>query len=183
LTYTDNPIRLLFSDIILSLSKWTYLGGIITPIRIGATADPYGELYPTYKNIKALILHAFLIVFQSFFLLTIPFFLLCPMSWMAIYAGLFWMINSGVCWILNGTEIRLAPTKDFVPDPKLASEHWVYLNGVSVGYDLPSILRKCEANVHLPGRIGCKATLIGSRTPLDEECTASIIQLLVSFLT
>ncbi len=54
---------------------------------------------------------------------------------------MFWLINQGICYFLNGSKMR------YPSNPKFAEakeehkhEQWIFLNGVAVGYVLSSYL-------------------------------------------
>jgi hypothetical protein len=135
LPLNDPPHKLLLADVILCSTKWAFLLGIIRPWRMGSSADPFDELYPSYKNIKSVIIHTIMVFTQSFFLLSLPFFLFLPISWLFIYLAVCWAIHQVFYFLLNGRSITLEASKNIVQKPKYDSEYWIYMNGVSVGKD------------------------------------------------
>jgi hypothetical protein len=133
LSYTSDPRKLLLGDFALYYSKLSYVFGIMRPLRLGNDADPFDELYPSWKNIKAIILHSILVVAQLAFIISVPFFIFFPMIWCLLYIAVFFVCNAGVCRLLNGTKLKLAPNESIGSQGKHDSEYWIYLNGVSVG--------------------------------------------------
>lgn len=145
LPYTSSPILLAIQDIYLFI-RITF----VFPITAGIPSIilpffPYhsgalDELYPSYNNIKAILLHLFLIFTQgAFLLLLIPsFFFGVPIPLLAftptclvIVIG-FVVANNYFCILLNGTERRFTSVSD--PSwPDTSDEKWVFINGVAVG--------------------------------------------------
>jgi hypothetical protein len=134
LSYTANPRKLLLADLRLCLGKWKFVPGIPLPWRLGKDADPYDELYPAWVNSKSVILHVIMGIGQLIFLLTLPLFFFAPFIWM-IWGVFFWGFHS-ICYrLMNGTTIRLEPSKHIVPVGNHDDEYWIFLNGVAVGKD------------------------------------------------
>lgn len=93
------------------------------------------ELYPSFRNLFDLALHLFLVITQLLFLLSLPLLVLSPIPFGLglLYLVGFVVVNKMVCWILNRNVVSL-PSKIDIPYNALHdSEHWVFLNGVSVG--------------------------------------------------
>lgn len=106
------------------------------PYRSGAL----DELYPSYQNIKAVLLHLFLIFTQStFLLLLVPsFFFGVPVPLLAFTPVFFVTLvgfvvgNDYFCILLNGTERRFTSVVD--PTwPDTSDEKWIFINGVAAG--------------------------------------------------
>ena len=135
LPLNGRPHKLLMADFVLCFTKLGYIFGILNPWRWGSSADPFDELYPSYKNIKSILLHTIMVITQSFFLLSLPFFLFLPFSWLFIYLIGCWAIHQVFYLLLNGRTIRLEPSKNILQKSKYDSEYWIYMNGVSVGKD------------------------------------------------
>ncbi len=135
LSYTADPRQLLLADIVLCFQKLSFVLGIFLPLQVGSNADPFGELYPTWRNIKAVILHVVLVILQSAFFVSLLFFLVLPTSWLLGYLVAFLLVNSTLTRFLNGSSLTLEPSEDIVTKIKHDSEYWIYLNGVSVGRD------------------------------------------------
>jgi hypothetical protein len=129
------PHKLLWADIILCFSKGAFFLGIFRPWRLGSKSEPYDELYLSVKNAKSVILHAIMYISQSIFLLSLPFFLIFPVSWLLVYILGCWGIHQISYYLLNGSTIKVEPSAHIIPKEKHDSEYWVYLNGVSVGKD------------------------------------------------
>ncbi|KAH0562951.1 hypothetical protein GP486_002484 [Trichoglossum hirsutum] len=134
LPFTGSPFELLWSDIKLFFRVLVYLWGVVVPIY------PYGsgeldELYPSFDNVKALILHAILIVSQTFFILTIPFWFLypLPLNVLVVYLVMFWMFNGVICRWLNGDGKPLTSRVPMDGWEKREGEKWVFMNGISIG--------------------------------------------------
>lgn len=131
--YTSNPLKLLWYDLKLSISKLPAAPGIIFPWRIGKYADPFDELYPNLGNIVCLSLHAFLIFTQVAFVISLPFCLFLPVLSTGIWVAVNLIFNSLVTSILNGTQLKVHPTIEVDREGKFSDEYWIFLNGVSVG--------------------------------------------------
>jgi len=127
--YTEDPRKLLWSDIRCIIKNAKYIPCGIVPIRLGSS-DPYDELYPSAVNIKSIVIHTILIIGQSIFLGLLPFFLFWPVF---VYLSAFWVVNTILCRMLNGSTIRLHSNVPVQNEDKYKSETWVFLNGVSVG--------------------------------------------------
>jgi hypothetical protein len=134
LPFTGSPSELVWSDVKLFFRVLSYVWGILAPIY------PYGsgkldEMYPSFGNIKAMLLHAILIVSQAFFILTIPFWFLypVPLNVVVVYLVVFWMFNKMVCGWLNGDGRPLTSRVPMDGWEKREGEKWIFMNGVSVG--------------------------------------------------
>lgn len=145
LPYTSSPLLLALQDIWLFLRitfVWPVTKGIPSivipfyPFKSG----PLDELYPSFQNIKALFLHAILVVAQAAFLLvlvpSVLFGVPVPLlgwtpSCLLIVSG-FVVANNWFCILLNGTKRRYQS----IVDPswkKRDNEKWIFINGVAVG--------------------------------------------------
>jgi hypothetical protein len=134
LSYTADPRQLLLADLLLCFQKLSFVLGIFLPLQF-RNADPFGELYPNRPNIKAVVLHVALVILQTAFFVSLPFFLVLPTSWLLGYVVAFFLVNSGLTRLLNGSSLTLEPSNDIAPKIKHDSEYWIYMNGVSVGRD------------------------------------------------
>lgn len=132
-SYTSNPISLLWYDIKLCISKLPAAAGIILPWRLGASADPFDELYPNPQNILSLVLHTFLIFTQAIFLVSIPLCIFVPLSFFVLWVAIYLVFNSAVSYILNGTKLKVYPSVEVDREGRFNDEYWIFLNGVSVG--------------------------------------------------
>ncbi|KAF2442034.1 hypothetical protein P171DRAFT_522936 [Karstenula rhodostoma CBS 690.94] len=130
--YTGSPLLLCLSDIRLFFALARTLPGIFTPLtqwRSGAL----DELYPSLPNLYCLFLHAFLLLFQSLFLLSLPFLIPLPVWVVGVYFAAVYAVTLAIAWLLNGSEDVLHSTLALPPAPAHKGECWIYLNGVSVG--------------------------------------------------
>lgn len=132
-SYTANPLSLLWYDIKLCVSKIPSSLGIILPCRFGSDADPFDELYPNPHNIISLVLHGFLIWTQAVFLISIPFCIFTPVFWFGIWVAINLIFNSIVSYFLNGNKLKVYPSVEVDREGKFSDEYWIFLNGVSVG--------------------------------------------------
>ncbi|KAF2468135.1 uncharacterized protein BDR25DRAFT_290743 [Lindgomyces ingoldianus] len=135
--YTGNPFLLCWFDILLFVKNAWSVIGVLHPWNHW----PCGELDElclySLRNMICLAVHAFLIVFQSAFLISLPFLILFPL-WMGIlYIAAVMAVVLATYWILNGAnggENSLMSTVNLGDDAlKHGDECWIYLNGVSVG--------------------------------------------------
>ncbi|RMZ09998.1 hypothetical protein D0862_03410 [Hortaea werneckii] len=132
LAWTANPIRLLFSDLVLGFRKLPYVFGILS---LQPSRHPLDELYPwSVKNMVTLAIHLFLIVYQLAFLASIPVWIVLhgPALWFIGYCASVLGVNTLICGLLNGPEYL--DSKVDLPYPESHNkERWIFLNGVSVG--------------------------------------------------
>ncbi|KAF9735727.1 hypothetical protein PMIN06_010115 [Paraphaeosphaeria minitans] len=130
--YTGSPLLLCLADIRLFFSLAWSIPGILTPLTQwqGGELD---ELYPSLPNLYCLTLHAFLILFQSLFLLSLPLLIVLPVWVVAIYLAAVYTVTAYVAHLLNGTTDVLHSAIDVSSAPPHPGERWIYLNGVSVG--------------------------------------------------
>jgi hypothetical protein len=134
LPFTSSPSELVLYDVILFFRVLGYVWTIIAPLY------PFGsgkldELYPSFQNIVCLVLHAILIVLQSFFILTIPFWFLypIPLNVLVVYVFLFWIVNKVIWNWLNGDGRTLTSKVPMDGWEEHDDEKWIFMNGVSVG--------------------------------------------------
>ncbi|RMY33573.1 hypothetical protein D0866_05830 [Hortaea werneckii] len=132
LAWTANPIRLLFSDLVLGFRKLPYIFGILS---LQPSRHPLDELYPwSVKNMVTLAIHLFLIVYQLAFLASIPVWIILhgPVLWFIVYCTSVLGVNTLICGLLNGPEY-LDSKVDLPFRESHNKERWIFLNGVSVG--------------------------------------------------
>ncbi|KAF2432871.1 hypothetical protein EJ08DRAFT_100039 [Tothia fuscella] len=132
-SYTSDPGRLLWYDLKLFASKLTKATGVFLPLRVGRDAQPYDELYPSVTNIWSCVLHTILGVNQGMFLCSLPWYLFAPVFWLILYVIFFFLINAGICRLLNGSDLKIYPTISVDPRGQFRDEYWIFMNGVSVG--------------------------------------------------
>ena len=131
--WTGDPFKLLWSDLLILLRRWSTIPGIIRPLHLGKAANHFDELYLSLPNIIAMFLHSILLITQTFFLMSLPFCLTIPSGWVLLYFAAYYAWNCAISRILNGKALRLEPNKNIVFKDKHDDEYWIYLNGVSVG--------------------------------------------------
>jgi fatty acid desaturase len=135
LSYTDSPAILLYHDIWSAVRLSPYLQYIIRPLWPWRSGE-LCELYPSRENLWSLFLHLILVFIQVAFIVSIPFWFLffLPLATIILGVVVFWAVNQGICYILNG------PRMEYRSDPRYATikkehehEQWIFLNGVGVG--------------------------------------------------
>ncbi|PVH98136.1 hypothetical protein DM02DRAFT_58764 [Periconia macrospinosa] len=134
--YTGSPLALCASDIRLFFQNAWSIPGIMRPIH-SASPTPLDELYPSGPNILALVLHAFLLVFEAGFLVSLPLLAFVPVWAGAIYLVVVGAVVWDVSGALNGTVDTKLSSKVRLEEREVrgtAGECWVYLNGVSIGH-------------------------------------------------
>jgi hypothetical protein len=134
LAYTANPFHLLWSDLCLIWRQKGTVGGILLPLRYFKLTE-FDELYPSRKNIIAVITHVVLVIFQLTFLASLFACLFVPVWAFLLWTTTYLTVNYSICRLfLNGDGHPLASTRG-VQGADNQSEYWIYLNGVSVGSD------------------------------------------------
>jgi hypothetical protein len=134
-SYTDSPLRLLGYDIRTFISNAWAIPYILWPFR-PTDSGGLDELSLTIPNIFCILLHAILCVLQILFILLLPLAFLLPVWTAAAGIGIFLLVNSALCLLLNGSPWQTTYTSDPKLAPALpehAHEKWVFLNGVAVG--------------------------------------------------
>lgn len=156
LPYTASPLKLLVADVILCLSCIRYLPGILLSLR-PCPSGKLDELYPSRGNLTALAIHGVLIVYQVAFLLSLPLLFFLPIYVCILYVTAVFLLNNQICAFLNGRHRFLV---SHVPLPRSGheSEHWIFINGVGVGY---VIFTSFWSSLTDTVNIGFKATLTG----------------------
>lgn len=132
-SYTGSPLELLRHDIWSALGFFKYLPFIVWPIRPTLSND-FCELYPSWQNLWAMFVHFILILLQLAFILSVPLWLFVPVPMIIAGVVVFFMINSGFCYLLNGSQMRFKSDPKFTKsNQKHEKEQWIFLNGVAVG--------------------------------------------------
>jgi hypothetical protein len=132
-SYTNSPLGLLRQDVASAFSFWKFLPFIVLPYRPQGSG-PLCELYPSASNLWSMFLHFILFIMQLPFILSVPFWIFFPV-WSVLGAVIvFWLINQGICYLLNGSQMRYPSNPKFAKS-KTEHEHeqWIFLNGVAVG--------------------------------------------------
>jgi len=131
--YTDSPLTLLWSDIVCALRFYLFLPFIVIPI-LPQLSGPLSELYPSASNIWSMFLHLILVFMQVPFILSVPFWVFFPVWSVLIGVGVFWAVNQGICYLLNGNKMKLWSEAKFTEEKEVRkNEQWLFLNGVAVG--------------------------------------------------
>jgi hypothetical protein len=134
-SYTDSPMGLLRHDIWSALIWSPYLQFIMRPLWPWRSRR-FCELYPSRENLWCILLHIVLIVMQSAFLVSIPFWFVffLPLTTILCGVGVFWSINEGICYLLNGSGMLWKSDPIYAKATKEHEhEQWIFLNGVAVG--------------------------------------------------
>jgi hypothetical protein len=133
LPYTGNPLRLCGSDAWLIYQEIGFVFGIIQPLTQWLSGE-LDELYPSIPNLICMGLHLLLFIVQLIFLISLPFCIILPMGWFAIYVVAVLSFTAAVSRVLNGSGDSIVSNINIGSDGKHEDECWLFLNGVSVGY-------------------------------------------------
>lgn len=139
LPYTWSPVELLLSELHLIKDILFYhpasIPGILQPFWSWNSEDELCLLNP--RNVKSLLLHGILILTQSLFLVAVVYALVIPVPAGAYLAGIILslVLNYYFCKLLNGDGSPQVSHTDLSGYPTHPDEHWVFINGVSVGRD------------------------------------------------
>ncbi|OTB00753.1 hypothetical protein M426DRAFT_65253 [Hypoxylon sp. CI-4A] len=132
-SYTDMPWRLMMWDVRYFFTFAWALPWVVWPVR-PCDGEHFDELSFTRDNIKCMIIHVILFIFQLFFILTLPLTLLFPVWMVAIGLAGFFTLNWLLCLGLNGDTITFHSDPKYAPaKEEHAHEQWIFLNGVAVG--------------------------------------------------
>lgn len=132
-SYTGSPLTLLRDDIVSAFSFFLFLPYIVfpmNPLRSGHLC----ELYPSFANLWSMFLHVILILLQLPFLLSIPFWIFLPVWSVILGIAVFWVMNQGIWYLLNGNQIEYPSNPAYASNEGNEHEQWIFLNGVAVGY-------------------------------------------------
>lgn len=133
LAYTSPPLRLLRADVLTAISLLPLIPSIIFPLS-PLSSGALCELYPSWANIYAVLLHLILIALQLPFLLSFPLWLVLPLWSNVLFITLFWIVNSIIWLALNGWQVEHVSSAKFArSDPRHRGEKWLFLNGVAAG--------------------------------------------------
>ncbi|CAI7631010.1 unnamed protein product [Penicillium glandicola] len=161
LPYTASPIKLLWSDLSLFISKIWALPGIFLPLYITRTRE-LDEFYPSFRNGATVLIHIFLVVYQLAFLLSLPIMLVCmiPGLWILIYLVIAFTTNYAIVMLmLNGFQRVLVSQIPVAERPGHERERWLYINGIAAGHHW------VQMNIdQLSYTFGRKVTAVHNRT-------------------
>jgi hypothetical protein len=132
LSYTSSSIKLLCSDLSLSLRSFYYIPGMVLPLTPWRSGKR-DELYPYSKNLKDIAVHVFLFFYQIAFIVSLPFCLMVPVVWLLVYVSAAFILNYVICRAVNGGKTFLESNGPMSPDPRHESEHWIFINGIATG--------------------------------------------------
>lgn len=132
LSFTDEPMKLLWFDTTLFFQLIWYLPNIILPMQPCGSGN-LDELHLSPANLWAMFLHLLLIILQLGFLFSLPFCIIFPVWSVIIYTTAVLLTNSAICKLLNGSHTSLMSTTPLQHRPEHDSERWIFLNGVAVG--------------------------------------------------
>ncbi|KAK3346714.1 hypothetical protein B0T25DRAFT_286021 [Lasiosphaeria hispida] len=132
-SYTDMPWRLMAWDVYYFFKFIWALPHILVPMR-PTDSGHLAELSFTRGNIFCIAVHIVLCVLQLGFIAAIPALILLPI-WTAVVAlGLFFLVNHGLCTLINGEDVEYHSDPQYAPAlPEHAHEQWIFINGVAVG--------------------------------------------------
>ncbi|KAJ5157972.1 uncharacterized protein N7500_007623 [Penicillium coprophilum] len=136
LPYTASPIKLLWSDLSLFISKLWALPGIFLPLNIGRMHE-WNEFYPSFRNGATVLIHIFLVAYQLVFLISLPIMVVCmiPGLWVLAYSVIGFTINYAIVMLsLNGFQQVLVSQVPVVERPGHERERWLYINGIAAGH-------------------------------------------------
>jgi hypothetical protein len=132
-SYTGSPLSLLRHDITSAFSFSLFLPFIVFPLS-PQKSGPLCELYPSLANLWDMVLHLILILLQVPFVLSVPIWVFFPMWWVLVGVVGFMIVNNGICYLLNGREMRVRSTEKYARRKReFEHEQWIFLNGVAVG--------------------------------------------------
>ncbi|TQB71584.1 hypothetical protein MPDQ_007443 [Monascus purpureus] len=134
--YTASPLQLLWGDVCLIFRNLRLLRKIVSPLRpcLSGTLD---ELGPSWENWFGVAVHVSLFILQIAFLLSLPICLalMVPAAWVIVYIAAVLVANNAVCnVVLNGKQRFLVSKGPSAQFPGHEREHWIFINGVSVGH-------------------------------------------------
>jgi hypothetical protein len=135
LPYTASPVRLLWSDLLLFISKMWALPGIFLPLNLDRTG-PWDEFYPSLRNGFIVLLHVFLMIYQVALLASLPIMILfmIPALWILIYFAGAMLINYAIVMVgLNGFRRILVSQVPVTERPGHERECWFFINGIAAG--------------------------------------------------
>jgi hypothetical protein len=155
-SYTDMPWKLMAFDVYYFFFFFWALPHILFPITPADSGD-LAELSFTRGNVFCIAVHLVLCVLQLGFIISLPLMILLPI-WTAVLAiALFFVINHGLCMLINGKVVEYRSDPKYAPAlPQHAHEQWIFINGVAAGYVLHRPLEYHQLTQ--AGSTGCRIT-------------------------
>lgn len=133
-SYTDLPWKLLAYDLYYFFNFAWALPYILLPLSPAESGD-LDELSFTPQNVFCIVVHFVLCILQLAFIVCLPLAILLPVWIDGIAMGAFFLVNAGLCRLLNGRAITYWSDPKYAPElPEHSHEQWIFLNGVAVGY-------------------------------------------------
>ncbi|KAJ5991733.1 hypothetical protein N7451_007457 [Penicillium sp. IBT 35674x] len=133
LPYTASPLKLLWDDLRLAVRYAWALPLLFFPLRLGKT-DRLDELHPSPRNAISVGTQVFLTIFQVFFLLSVPFTMICmvPALWILLYITVALTSNYVICmFLLNGFRRVFVSQVPILEQPDHTRERWFFINGIA----------------------------------------------------
>lgn len=134
-----SPLSLILSDFGFVFQFSSDLPGIFLPLMPSSwQSGKLDELYPSYSNLRDIVLHAVLCLLQALFLISLPLCLLLTMFvpltvhilWFAVFAG----FDLLLCRLLDGQSDKRfytgCPPRGSKANP---TEKWLFINGIATG--------------------------------------------------
>ncbi|MCJ1251959.1 hypothetical protein MMC30_009197 [Trapelia coarctata] len=134
-----SPFSLIASDFGFVVKLYRDLPGIFLPLMPSPRqSENLDELYPSYSNLRDIILHAILVLLQAAFILSLPLCLLLtmfvPLTVTCIWFAIFAVVDLLLCRLLNGPSVKQFyighPPSGTDIDP---TEKWLFINGIATG--------------------------------------------------
>lgn len=131
--YTDNPTKLLFSDLYYVFWYARSLPLVLLPLR-PRDGNKFDELAWGWKNAYCVVVHAILIVMQLGFVICIPLMIIPPPFVTAGFVAAFLVVNFLLSWTLNGWETEHVSHREYTEGREAHDdEMWLYINGIATG--------------------------------------------------
>ena len=132
-SYTDMPWRLMAYDVYYFFMFLWALPHVLLPVTPTDSGD-LDELSLTRGNLFCIAVHFVLCILQLGFILALPTLVLLPIWTAALVLGLFFLLNYGICMLINGNKVEYASNPEYAPAlPEHAHEQWIFINGVAAG--------------------------------------------------
>ncbi|KAG7293827.1 hypothetical protein NEMBOFW57_003885 [Staphylotrichum longicolle] len=131
--YTDMPWKLMTWDVYHFFRFFWALPYIVWPLSPADSAE-LSELSLTLGNVWCIVIHVVLCIVQLAGIAALPSLLVLPVWLAVLLTGLFLLINTVLCLLLNGKGVEYHSEPKYAPElPEHAHEQWIYINGVAAG--------------------------------------------------